>query len=96
MPRGPDAPAILKDDPRIHKRRKSGWEGVADELLALGGIKDYVKETAYPELLERAIVALMGFGVFDVPLGIGPFGGISPNLFDESVLIILKNCACVT
>ena len=78
LPRGTGAPVILRDDPRLRKRRKSGWESVSDALNARGNARDGIKEgesdTTYPRLLERTLFALRGFGCFDVTWGIGSYG----------------------
>ena len=74
LPRGTDAPVELKEDPHLHKRKKSGWESVADALAARDGPKEGDAEPTYPRLLERALFALRGFGCFDVAWGIGSYG----------------------
>ena len=78
LPRGTDAPVILRDDPRLHKRKKSGWESVADALNARDNARDGIKEgdndTAAPRLLGRTLFALRGFGCFDLVWGIGSYG----------------------
>ena len=77
LPRGTDAPVILKDDPKLHKRKKSGWESVADALASRDGAKEGDSETTYPRLLERTLFALRGFGRFDIAWGIGSYGETS-------------------
>ena len=64
----------LKDDPKLHKRRKDPWGSVSDALAANAGLKDNETETTYPKLLERTVFALLGFGEFDVSWGIGQYG----------------------
>ena len=74
LPRGADAPAVLKDDPRLRKRRKSGWGSVADALAARDGFKEGETDIAHTRLLERTLFALRGFGCFDITWGIGSYG----------------------
>ena len=76
LPRGTAAPVELKDDPKLHKRKKEPWESVADALVANAGlgIKEGENETTYPKLLERTIFALRGFGEFTVCWGNGQYG----------------------
>ena len=78
LPRGTDAPVILLDDPRLRKRRKSGWGSVADALNARDNARDGLKggeaSTAYPRLLGRTLFAMRGFGCFDAHWGIGSYG----------------------
>ena len=74
MSRGDDAPVILKDDSRLHKRKKSGGESVEDALSAREGFKEGESDPTYPRFLERVVFDLRGFGCLDIAWGIGPFG----------------------
>ena len=74
LPRGTDAPVILKDYPRLHKRRKSGWKSVADDLANRDGVKEGDNEPTYPRLMGPAHFDLRGFGCFDITWGIVAYG----------------------
>ena len=67
--RGTEAPVVLKDDPKLHKRKKHPWGGVVDALVAHAGLKEGDTEATYPKLQERTIFALRGFGEFTISWG---------------------------
>ena len=74
LPRGTEAPLVLKGDPKLRKRRKNPWGSVSDALAAHSGIKESEVGATYPKLLARTICALRGLGEFDVAWGIGQYG----------------------
>ena len=73
--RGADDPVVLKDDPRLHKRKEPGRGSVAAALDSRDWVKEGDTETTYHRLLRRALFALLGFGRCDVGWRIGSYGG---------------------
>ena len=72
--RGIDAPVILRDDPRLHKRKTIGRRSVSDALSSIEGSKEGEPDPTYHRLIGRTIFYLRGFGCFDISWGIGTFG----------------------
>ena len=85
MPRGTDAPVILRGDPRLQKRKKSGWGSVDDAFSVRGGIKEGESDPTYPRLSGRTLFALRGFGCFDIAWGIGAYGKTFTELIRHNV-----------
>ena len=74
IPRGTAAPVEIKADPKLHKRKKRGWECIADALSANHVLKEGEKEATSTRLLERTLFAMRGFGQFKIDWGVGCYG----------------------
>ena len=74
IPRGTEAPVCIRDDPKLHKRKKKGWECIADALSATQITKDGEKEPSASKLLERTVFAMRGFGQWHIEWGVGCYG----------------------
>ena len=74
IPRGTEAPVCIKDDPKLHKRKKKGWECIADALSATQTVREGDKEPSPAKLLGRTVFAMRGFGQWHIEWGVGCYG----------------------
>ena len=75
VPRGAAAPVSIRADPKMHKRKKRGWECIDDSLSASLALKEGDKEATSTRLQERTWFSMRGFGQFEIEWGVGCYGG---------------------
>ena len=99
VPRGTDAPVVIRADPKLHKRKKRGWECIADALSANHVLKEGEREATSTRLLGRTLFAMRGFGQFEIAWGVGCYGPsftecIRSIATDRAEDLSLRNIRC--